>query len=179
MLFGMGVGLPDLAEATHETDHRFTVSGYVRDKGGRPVADVRVTVRDLRDQKIEAVSTFTDAKGFYKALLHLHNDNAGDPIQVSARDEKTGFDETRQIRAEFNPKDRQTDRLGRADLGPVPPSELEAGGAGAADGDGTPHWVYAVGGLCLVGAIGMAVAWSRRRQARQSKGDRKRRGKKR
>jgi hypothetical protein len=175
----MGIGLPDLAEATHETDHRFTVSGYVRDKGGRPAADVRVAVRDLRDQKIEPVSTFTDAKGFYKALLHLHNDNAGDPIQVSARDEKTGLDETRQIRAEFNPRDRQTDRQGQADLGPVPASESGDGAGGTSDGEGPPHWVYAVGGLAVVGAIGLAVVWSRRRQARQSKGDRKRRGKKR
>ena len=178
-LLGVGAGLPDLVEATHETDHRFTISGYVRDKEGRPLADVRVGVRDLRDQKIEPASTFTDGKGFYKALLHLHNDNAGDPIQVSAKDEKTGLDETAQVRAEFNPKDRHSERQATVDLGSVPAGAQEGGGLGANESDGLPSWVYGFGGLLVVGAIGVDVVWSRRRQARQSKGDRKRRGKKR
>lgn len=175
--FGVDAGLPGLALATHETDHRFTVSGYVRDKEGKPVADVRVGVRDLRDQKVEAVSTFTDGKGFYKTLLHLHNDNVGDPIQVSVKDEKTGLDETVKIRADFNPKDRHTDRQARVDLGLVPASAREGGGLGTSESDGPPAWVYGIGGLVVVGAIGVAVVWSRRRQARQSKGGRKRRGK--
>ena len=179
VLWGVDAGFPDFAGATHENDHRFTVSGYVRDKEGRPVADVRVGLRDLRDQKIEPASTFTDGKGFYKALLHLHNDNAGDPIQVSARDEKTGLDETAQIRAEFNPNDRHTERQARVDIGTVPANAQGGGGLGTSESDGPPHWVYGIGGLFVVGAIGVAVVWSRRRQARQSKGDRKRRGKKR
>ena len=175
-LFGMEAGFPGFAEATHETDHRFTVSGYVRDKEGRPVKDARVHVRDLRDQKIEPASTFTESSGFYKVLLHLHNDNAGDSLQVTVKDEKTGFEESTKIRAEFDPRDRHTERQGRADIGPAPEKAADGRAFGT---DGTPYWAYGVGGLLVSGAIGVAIVWSRRRQATRSKMVPKRRGKKR
>jgi hypothetical protein len=63
------------------------------------------------------------------------------------------------------------------DLGPVPASAQGGGGLGTNESDGPPSWVYGIGGLFVVGAIGVAVVWSRRRQARHSKGGRKRRGK--
>jgi len=165
--------------ATHETDHRFTISGYVRDKEGRPVGDARVHVRDLRDQRVEPVSTYTDGGGYYKVVVHLHNDNAGDPIQVTVKDEKAGLDEAIKFRAEFDPQNRQAERQARVDIGKTTEKALDGGFVGAIGAEGPPYWLYGAGGLLVSGAIGVAVAWSRRRQARQSKMGQKRRGKKR
>jgi hypothetical protein len=175
-LFGVEAIVPSMALATHELDHRFTVAGYVRDKEGRPVGDIRVHVRDLRDQQVEAVTTYTDGSGYYKAILHLHNDNAGDPIQVTVKDEKAGLDETKKIRAEFDPSDRKTERQARVDIGPVPEQTEDGWLKKATGAEGPNYWVYGVGGLLVSGAIGAAIAWSRRRQVKTHP---RRRGKKR
>jgi hypothetical protein len=164
-LLGLEAGIPSGVWATHEPDHRFTVSGYVRDKEGRPVADVRVQVRDLRDQHIEPASTYTDGSGFFKAVIHLHNDNAGDPLQVTVKDDKAGLDETKKIRAEFDPTDKRSDRQARVDFGADPDKVSESGLKGPAETGGVNYWVYGAGGLLVSGAIGAAVAWSRRRKA--------------
>ena len=116
-LCAASLGGPRLAFAMHETDHRFTVSGYVYDKQGKPVGDARIHVRDLRDQKIEPVTTYTDGSGYYKAVLHLHNDNAGDPVQVTAIEEKLGLQEAKTVRAEFSPKDLTTERRATSAIG--------------------------------------------------------------
>jgi hypothetical protein len=166
-LLGSAAGLPLLALAMHETDHRFTVSGYVRDKEGKPVGDARVHVRDLRDQKVEPVTTYTDGTGYYKAVLHLHTHNEGDPIQVTAIDEKRGLEELKKVRADFSPGDRTTERVAKVDIGPVPEGQSVAS-------EGSAYWWYLVGGALISGTV--AFLWSRRRQpkARQT-----RRGKKR
>ena len=165
-LFAVVLGGPYLASAMHETDHRFTVSGYVYDKQGHPVGDARVHVRDLRDQKIESVTTYTDGTGYYKAVLHLHNDNAGDPVQVTAIEEKRGLEEEKTARAEFSPNDRQTERQTTVHLGPVPEG-LSPGAAG--------YTRYIIGGTLVGVAIGVLL-WRRHRKAKTRS---KRRGKKR
>ncbi len=166
VFFGLvGLILPYSAWATHETDHRFTISGYVRDTDGKPVKDVRVQARDLRDQSVDPVNTYADGSGFYKVVLHLHNTNAGDPIQVSIKDERSGVDEVKKIRAEFNPNDRRTEREARVNFGP----ELERAPISGVGG--------LVGGAILaLAAIGAGVAWARHQQAKAVP---KRRGKKR
>jgi len=178
VFFGLvGLILPYSAWATHETDHRFTISGYVRDTDGKPVKDVRVQARDLRDQSVDPVNTYADGSGFYKVVLHLHNTNAGDPIQVSIKDERSGVDEVKKIRAEFNPNDRRTEREARVNFGP----ELErtpisgvGGLVGAAEA--SSYWLYGVGAILALAAIGAGVAWARHQQAKAVP---KRRGKKR
>lgn len=175
-LLGTAALMPQAAWATHETDHRFTISGHIRDKDGKPVKDARVHVRDLGDQAVDPVTTYADGSGFYKVVLHLHNKNAGDAIQISAKDERTGFDEIKKVRAEFNPADRRTERQAKVDFGPEP--ETSAGGLGGIVGteDASRLWLYGVGGILVVAAIGVAVARARRRQAAVPA---KRRGKKR
>ena len=178
VFFGLvGLILPYSAWATHETDHRFTISGYVRDTDGKPAKDVRVQARDLRDQSVDPVNTYADGSGFYKVVLHLHNTNAGDPIQVSIKDERSGVDEVKKIRAEFNPNDRRTEREARVNFGP----ELErtpisgvGGLVGAAEA--SSYWLYGVGAILALAAIGAGVAWARHQQAKAVP---KRRGKKR
>ena len=157
---------PGPADAMHETDHRFTVSGYVRDKDGTPVGDARVYVRDLRDQKIEGVTTYTDRKGYYKAVLHLHNDNAGDPLQISVREEKVGLEDAKDVRAEFNPRDAKTERQAKINFGPSLDQDPDAG-------DRT--WSYVAGGVLIGTAALAAVMWGRRKRATESKRRRKKR----
>ncbi|TAL10364.1 MAG: carboxypeptidase regulatory-like domain-containing protein [Nitrospirae bacterium] len=175
-LIGSGALIPCAAWATHEMDHRFTISGYVRDKDGKPVREVKVLARDLRDQKIDPVTSYADGSGFYKLILHLHNQNAGDPIQVSVKDERSGLDEVKKIRAEFDPADRHTERQAKVDFGPE--TDKPGGGAGGVIGteDASRLWLYGVGGVLVAVAIGVAVMRARHRQAAASA---KRRGKKR
>jgi len=165
-LYVSEIAVPSVANALHEPDHRFTVSGYVRNKEGKPIGDARVHVRDLRDHKIEGVTTYTNGAGYYKAVLHLHNDNAGDTIQVTAVEEKLGIEEVKAVRAEFNPSDLKSDRQVTINFGPVPERKFSAG---------AEYWQYLAGGALIAGAIG-AVVWSRHRKA---KAKAKRRGKKR
>ena len=165
-LLTLGIGAPWMAFAMHETDHRFTVSGYVYDKQGKPVKDARVHVRDLRDQKVEGITTYTDGAGYYKAVLHLHNDNAGDPVQVTAIEEKLGLEEAKTVRAAYSATDLTTERQATVDIGPVP-----EGRGRAADN----LWRYIIVGAVIVGAIA-AMVWRRQQKLRSRA---KRRGKKR
>jgi hypothetical protein len=163
----VGLIAPYPAWATHETDHRFTISGYVRDKEGKPVKDVRVEARDLRDQRIDPVNTYADGSGFYKMVLHLHNDNAGDPVQVSIKDERSGIDEVKKIRAEFNPNDRRTEREAKVNFGPEPErSPLSGVGGLVGPAEASSFWLYGVGGVLALAAIGAGVAWARHQQAK-------------
>ena len=173
----VGLIVPYPAWATHEIDHRFIISGYVRDKEGKPVRDVRVQVRDLRDQSVDPVNTYADGSGFYKVVLHLHNTNAGDPVQVSIKDERSGVDEVKKIRAEFNPNDRRTEREAKVNFGPEPERSPISGVGGLVEtAEASSYWLYGVGGILALAAISAGVAWVRRQQAKAVP---KRRGKKR
>lgn len=140
------------AWATHEVDHRFVVSGYVRAMDGSPRADVKVVVAHPRTNLSEAV--LTDRSGHYSALLHLHDADAGDPVTVTAGED------TKTIRAEFDPKDHHTPRLAQADFGP----------AASSNDSGVPVWQYAVAGAVVAGAL--AYYWRARasRARRASRG---------
>lgn len=101
--------------ATHEIDHRFTVYGYVRDAQGNPISDRTVAVTHVGGEKKAAT---TRSNGYYEVLLHLHNDNKGDEIDVVTGDEK------KKITAEFDPQDMGTVRQTQVDFGaPGKPSE--------------------------------------------------------
>ena len=88
--------------AEHEIDHRFVIEGYVCKGGGQPAGEVEVVARDTRVSVGKAV--YTDGNGYYRIQLHLHNDNAGDPILVSA------LDQEQRIKAQFDPKDLHSER---------------------------------------------------------------------
>lgn len=155
----------------HETDHRFTISGYVRDKNGKPVGDARVRIRDLLHENIDPVTTYSDGNGYYKAIIHLHNENAGDALQVKAIEEKVGLEEVKTVRAEFDPADRKTEREARVDLGPFVEGTSEEATSPVIE----PRGWYVAGGAVVIGAL-LTVVWSR---YRRSKARQKPRGKKR
>jgi len=72
------------AFAEHEVDHRFTVEGYVCGADGKPIGNREVMVKDTKIPLGKTV--YTDSDGFYSITLHLHNENQGDPILVTAGD---------------------------------------------------------------------------------------------
>lgn len=102
-VFGLiSTALTAPAMAEHEMDHRFVVEGYVCGTDGQPKADVEVTARDTKASIGKA--DYTDSSGHYHIQLHLHNDNAGDPVVVTAGEQE------QKIRAQFDPKDLHTER---------------------------------------------------------------------
>ncbi|MFQ5780698.1 MAG: carboxypeptidase-like regulatory domain-containing protein [Nitrospiria bacterium] len=120
--------MPKTLLATHEADHRFTVSGYVRDETGSPLSGAVVLLEHKGGVKKNAK---TDRRGYYEALFHLHNDNLGDEILI------TVGDVVKKVAVAFDPDDRFSDRGGRIDFG-------------AAAKGGDYAWVYWTGGVGLI-----------------------------
>src|SRR3990170_2365902 len=107
---GAGVVGPGAAWATHEVDHRFVVSGSVRTADGAPRPDLKVVVAHPRSRLSETV--FTDRSGEYSALLHLHDQGAGDPVTGA------GGDGGKTTKAPPPPGHQQPPRTGRVGFGP-------------------------------------------------------------
>jgi len=145
------------ALAMHEVDHRFTVEGLVCGPEGRPVPDTQVIAKDVR-VSVHATG-YTDSRGRYKATLHLHNDNRGDPIVVTA------LDQEQRVTVQFDPKDVRTERQLTVNFG----SGCEASAGG-------PEWMYYGAGIGLAAVAAFAGARlirNRRRSRRGGKGQRK------
>lgn len=146
LVAAVALGASAPAQATHENDHRYTVFGYVRDANGKAVPDAKVIVVDPRLD--EGTTAFTDHGGYYEALLHLHNDDLGDEIIVTALDQR------KTIRATFDPNDTKTVRRAQVDFGPAGP----AGAAGAKPG----NWIWIAGGAVLIVVAALAGLLRRR-----------------
>ena len=143
--------------AMHEIDHRFTVEGHVCGADKRPVSDAKVIVKDTRVSVGTAV--FTDASGYYKATLHLHNDNLGDPILVAA------LEQEQTTKAQFDPKNVQDERKVVVNIG---------SGCEGAEG-GSPAWVYYGAGVGLAaGAVAVGARLMRKGQQPEKRGKAKR-----
>ena len=105
----LDVSFPVPAMALHEVDHRFTVAGRICGPDGHPMQNMKVTVKNTRGP--QRVTATTDDEGYYKATLHLHDENQGDPLLVkTSDDEKT-------VRVDFDPDDRKTERTMTVNLG--------------------------------------------------------------
>jgi len=139
------------ASALHKVDHRFTVKGRVCDQDGQGIEGVKVNVKDTRSSVTG--SSQTDGNGWYKALLHLHSQNQGDPLLISALQYK------KEGRATFDPHNIEEERMITVNLGgpckPIPLWKSE--------------WVYYGVGTGLAGAAGLVgVRMFRGKQKRQS-----------
>jgi hypothetical protein len=147
-----------LASAMHEMDHRFSVQGHVCDQAGRPVPDTQVIVKDARVP--EGATGFTDENGYYKATLHLHNENHGDRIVVMV------LDQEKQTTAQFDPKDAHSERQAVVDFG----SGCEHLGSASY------VWIYysiGVGVLAVVVVAGTSYWKKQQRSRKRGKGQRK------
>lgn len=155
----LGGVVPQEVTATHEADHRFMVEGYVCGADGKGVANTDVLIKDTKIPLGQVVRT--DGSGYYKATLHLHNENLGDPILVEARGEQ------QDRKVEFDPKDLESDRKIRVTFG-----------TGCEAGD-SPPWLWLGVGAMIAGAggvLGMKLIRSQRKRERakgKSQGKRK------
>ena len=113
--FAGGVGL---ARATHAPDHRFIVLGYVTDATGRGRPRVPVVVTRLKTGL--TYPTATEADGFYFVVVHLHDEDQGDPLKVSVAGASA------EIRARFTVGDAKSERGTRLDFRGGKPSEAPA-----------------------------------------------------
>ena len=144
--------------ATHEADHRFTVEGFVCEFDGSPAKKTEVVVKDTRVNVGQTIET--DERGYYRATLHLHNDNLGDPVVVTAKREE------KRIKVEFDPNDLESERKTRVDFGM---------GCQRAAPDEVPVWVwYTLAALGAGSGVWIAGRLIRsRRRAERAKGHKK------
>ncbi|MEW6325669.1 MAG: carboxypeptidase-like regulatory domain-containing protein, partial [Nitrospirota bacterium] len=133
----------------HDVDHRYKISGYVRDAQGQPVADARVIISATRLG--EGTTAFTDRRGYYEAVLHLHDADLGEPITVTAGDD------IKRITAQFNAQDKTTERHVEVNFGSVPAP------APARRENGQAPWIWpAVLAGAAVGVV--SIVWYARKQ---------------
>lgn len=90
-------------------EHGFTVFGYVRDPSGRALPGVAVQAKP-RVKGGHGASGKTNEAGYYELFLHMHNEDAGATVEVSAR----GVQDT--FVAGFDPHDKITRRQQSLDL---------------------------------------------------------------
>jgi len=112
-------GFSESVLATHEADHRYLVSGYVRDGVGVAIEDATV---HLEHKGGEKKKVNTNGSGYYEILFHLHNDNLGDEIIVRYKDVE------KKIKVFFDTEDAVSTRSDAVDFG--------------ADAKETEDWVY-------------------------------------
>ncbi len=92
-----------------KVDHGFIVYGYVRDKAGKPIPDLPVMAQPLKEGR-EGHGGKTNKEGYYEIFLHIHNEDSGTKIVVSAKDAK------KEVVATYNPEDKVTKRQAAVDL---------------------------------------------------------------
>ena len=139
------------AFAEHEADHRFTVEGYVCGTDGKPIGNQEVMVKDTKIPLGKTV--YTDSDGFYSITLHLHNENQGDPILVTAGNSE------QHVTAKFDAKDVKSERKMVVHFGSGCDSAPRS----------SSRWVYYTVGLGLAGAAAFAGAQMMRKQRRPGK----------
>ena len=92
-----------------KVEHGFTVYGYVRDKSGKPVAGVEVQAKPLKEHG-HAGTAKTNPEGYYEIFLHLHNEDSGTKIVVTANGA------SKEVVATYDPNDKVTKRQASVDL---------------------------------------------------------------
>lgn len=92
-----------------KVEHGFTVYGYVRDDSGKPVPGVEVNAMPLKDHGHGAHAK-TNTEGYYEIFLHMHNEDAGTKVRVSAGGAEKVFV------ADYDPNDTVTKRQESVDL---------------------------------------------------------------
>ncbi len=105
----VAVALPaSAAHATHEIDHRFTVTGRVTYEDGAPAVRKRVSILGGDEKELGLV--FTDDNGVYGTVLHVHDSDLGKVFDLKVKDQKM------KVRVDFDPADKTTERGARVDF---------------------------------------------------------------
>ena len=102
ILLALGSMLVAPVYAEHEVDHRYEVEGYILDGSGEPVAATSVTIR-IQNDIIGSAETAGD--GYYSIRAHLHDENLGQQLTITAGGQKF------QTRVTFRRGDTSTQRI--------------------------------------------------------------------
>ncbi|MGH7206334.1 MAG: c-type cytochrome [Nitrospiraceae bacterium] len=92
-----------------KVDHGFIVYGYVRDNNGNPLSGVEVQAKPIKEHAHPG-STKTNQEGYFEVFLHLHNEDVGTKISVSAKGVQ------KELVANYDPNDKVTKRQAAVDL---------------------------------------------------------------
>ncbi len=92
-----------------KVEHGFIVYGYVRDARGNPIPNAEVQAKPLK-KDAHVGSQKTNQEGYYEIFLHLHNEDSGTKIVVSAGSAQ------KEIVATYDPNDKVTKRQASVDL---------------------------------------------------------------
>lgn len=138
LLLGLLFVYPAALWATHEIDHRFKVYGYIKDEQGNPVVDGKVIVVAVRNGA--GSTTFTNKDGYYNVILHLHNEDVGDTVEVTAVGQK------KDVIVSFDTSDRATERRVQIDFDKRILQKKAK----------MPVWIY---GVVAVLVVGIAVSF--------------------
>ncbi len=118
--------------ATHEADHRYVITGYVRDSIGVPIPSANLVLEHKGGEKKKVK---TNSEGYYEILFHLHNDSLGDQILVSYGET------TRKHKVQFDVDDKFTHRGAQIDFG-------------APGKEGAAVWIYlTIGSVIFLGVV--------------------------
>lgn len=103
------VATPKPVYVKTKVEHGFIVYGYVRDAGGKALAGLDVQAKPLKEHAHPG-SAKTNTEGYYEIFLHLHNEDSGTKIIVSAGKAQ------KEITASYDPNDKVTKRQAAVDL---------------------------------------------------------------
>ncbi|MBI4402468.1 MAG: c-type cytochrome [Nitrospirae bacterium] len=90
-------------------EHGFIVYGYLRDGRGNPVPGLEVQAKPMKED-VRTATAKTNLEGYYEIFLHLHNEDSGTKITVSAKGVQ------KDIVATYDPNDKVTKRQAAVDL---------------------------------------------------------------
>lgn len=102
---------PAISFATHETDHRFTLTGHIYSES-KPLSGNKVIIMDGKSKVIGTGTT--NKSGFYKIMLHLHNSDYGLQLILKSGDLQKEF------RVEFDQNDKRAERSAVVNIGSIP-----------------------------------------------------------
>ena len=109
ILLGLGALLwPAASRAEHEVYYRYTVLGYVKDAGGRPVAGRDVTI--VRDKTGFSYLGESDGGGLYVVTIRLGDESVGERLTV-----RSGAS-TATLTVRFDPSNHTDERGTRLDV---------------------------------------------------------------
>lgn len=106
------------ASATHEVHHRYTVWGEIKYEDDTPAVGELIQLLVGKGEVIGEVET--DARGRYRVVLHLHNEDLYKVFDMRVNNV------TQKVRILFNPNDRETERGQRVDLVVKRDTEIES-----------------------------------------------------
>tara|TARA_B100000315_G_C14580969_1_gene590450 strand:- start:1756 stop:2205 length:450 start_codon:yes stop_codon:yes gene_type:complete len=95
--------------ALHEIDHRFTISGHVRDNQGAAQSGESVVVKDTAGGILGKATS--GPSGFYSIRLHLHNEDIGRKFEVSTKTQ------TQPLQIKFDPDNVKDERTVEVNFG--------------------------------------------------------------